>query len=135
MVDESVGWAAGACVGECGAAARAIKPRVPVPRSPPARHRPAPAAGPTRPARPPVGDVLRQVQLAEGGQQPLNPLLKALGGARVARRRHDRHVHVAAAAGARPGRRAVSGAAGRWWLTTAQHGVARFRGSQLLDAA
>ena len=54
------------------------------------------AAGSSACLAPPVGDVLRQVVLAEGRQQPLHPLLKALGGTRVPRSRDYRHVHVAA---------------------------------------
>ena len=65
------------------------------------------AGGPCLPAphtHTPVGDVLRQVELAERGQQALHALLKALGGARVARGGDDRDVHVAAAAAARGAR-------------------------------
>ena len=70
----------------------------------------APAACPPPP--PPVCDVLRQVELPEGRQQPLHPLLKALGGAGVARRRHYRHMHVAAPQGGQgPGRSGESGGA------------------------
>lgn len=57
------------------------------------------------PGAAPVGDVLRQVELAEGGQQALHPLLKALGRPRVPRRRDDGHMDVAAAGGANSRRR------------------------------
>lgn len=46
--------------------------------------------------RPPVGDVLRQVELPEGREQPFHPLLKPLRRPRVPRCRHDCHVNVAA---------------------------------------
>lgn len=42
----------------------------------------------------PVGDLCREFQAPEGGQEALHALLKALRLPRIAGRRHDRHIDV-----------------------------------------